>query len=551
MKFSFTQYSTSANMYVLVGILLVSINLLWFVPTIDNMRRQISENELEIVKRGQTEIKSYLQNQILNLTVATSFIKPDLADPSNREAVDKILAFNPYFAKVVLIDRAGRELFRADRVTTSLSDGMTHWTEQPEFTAVLESGAPYFSHVRFTDSLEPLTTLTIPISFVKEEIAAVLLAEVYIRPLFSSLDSIRSASGGHVYLVDKNGILIAHQDPALALRQTDRSKLKIVQDVLFSEKNLAVANDDTYTYVNERSEEALAAGGLIPETGWALIFEESKNMILAPIRKIEVFALVTVVLCLGGVIFLYKINKKVVKAKQAAETAYSQAKRLADEQSVVATLGQQFLGNTNIDLLFNESIESLVQILNVDFVEILELLPDGKHFVFRAGMGWPEGLQSKRQTATETEVSLAQYVLQAKEAVFVSDANSEQRFEVCPYLRELGVVSSLSVMLYGQERPFGILSAHTKTKRTFTQDEIYFFTSVANVLSTSLNRSMNEKILKENLLEVEKMNSMMVNRELKMIELKKQLRELSAQCDSHHSQQPGPPEVSLAESGVK
>ncbi|MEI4884281.1 GAF domain-containing protein, partial [Klebsiella pneumoniae] len=55
------------------------------------------------------------------------------------------------------------------------------------------------------------------------------------------------------------------------------------------------------------------------------------------------------------------------------------------------------------------------------------------------------------------------------------------------------VVSSLNVPLYGHERPFGVLGAHATRRRRFTDEDIHFVQSVANVLSATIERQWLER----------------------------------------------------------
>ena len=74
-----------------------------------------------------------------------------------------------------------------------------------------------------------------------------------------------------------------------------------------------------------------------------------------------------------------------------------------------------------------ESVSSIAEILNVEFSQVLELLPDGRTALLRAGVGWGEGSVG---VATEEAGagSPTPYVLEAGEAVIVPDLAEETRF---------------------------------------------------------------------------------------------------------------------------
>ncbi len=59
-----------------------------------------------------------------------------------------------------------------------------------------------------------------------------------------------------------------------------------------------------------------------------------------------------------------------------------------------------------------------------------------------------------------------------------------------------GVVSSLSVIVHGKARPFGILGAHTAVRRDFAIHDAHFLQAVANVLATAIDRTRTEDALR-------------------------------------------------------
>jgi GAF domain-containing protein len=51
------------------------------------------------------------------------------------------------------------------------------------------------------------------------------------------------------------------------------------------------------------------------------------------------------------------------------------------------------------------------------------------------------------------------------------------------------VISSLSVMIPGEQEPWGVLGAHTTRWRKFTEDDIHFMQAIANLLASSISRA--------------------------------------------------------------
>ncbi|MCH7766753.1 MAG: PAS domain S-box protein [Acidobacteria bacterium] len=76
------------------------------------------------------------------------------------------------------------------------------------------------------------------------------------------------------------------------------------------------------------------------------------------------------------------------------------------------------------------------------------------------------------------------------------DLRRETRFSGPPLLRDHNVVSGLSVIIQGRERPFGVLGAHTSKRRRFTRDDVNFLQAVANLLAQTIERKRAETVLR-------------------------------------------------------
>jgi PAS domain S-box-containing protein len=164
------------------------------------------------------------------------------------------------------------------------------------------------------------------------------------------------------------------------------------------------------------------------------------------------------------------------------------------QQAAVAELGQRALAGPDLATLMNEAVALVARTLGVEYGTVLELLPDDTALRLRAGVGWQEGLVG--QAIVELD-SQAGYSLGSGEPVIVHDLHTERRFRDSPLLREHGVVSGMSVIIPGQERPFGVLGAHTTRRRLFTADDVHFLQAVANVLAAAIERKGTEKHLQE------------------------------------------------------
>jgi PAS domain S-box-containing protein len=168
----------------------------------------------------------------------------------------------------------------------------------------------------------------------------------------------------------------------------------------------------------------------------------------------------------------------------------------ARQQEAVAELGQYALVGTDLSALFDKAVARVAETLDVEYVKVLELLPDGQELLLRAGVGWKPGYVGHATVGAKAR-SQAGFTLTTNEPVIVEDLRTEVRFSGPPLLHDHDVISGISVIIAGQEKPFGILGAHTATRRTFTRDDIHFLQAVSNLLAEAIQRKRTEEALRE------------------------------------------------------
>ncbi len=185
------------------------------------------------------------------------------------------------------------------------------------------------------------------------------------------------------------------------------------------------------------------------------------------------------------------IAKDITALKQVEE----ELKVRVHQQAVISEVGLRSLSGIDLSTLMDEVVVRVAKTLDVEYCKVLELLPDGKTLLLRAGVGWKEGLVGHATVGTGKD-SQAGYTLISHEPVIVEDLGTEKRFSGPPLLIDHGVVSGMSTIIQDGKRPFGILGAHTTIRRTFTRDDINFLQAIANVLAEAVTRKQAEEELR-------------------------------------------------------
>ncbi|HYA17948.1 MAG TPA: SpoIIE family protein phosphatase [Bryobacteraceae bacterium] len=182
--------------------------------------------------------------------------------------------------------------------------------------------------------------------------------------------------------------------------------------------------------------------------------------------------------------------------RQEARRAAAATQLLARLQATVAELGQEALRREPSQKVMEEAVVLTAKTLGIEYCKVLELLPDDKELLLRAGVGWKEGLVGHATVPTGLD-SQAGFTLLSEQPVVVEDLRTETRFSGPPLLHDHGVVSGMSVIIPTSEGPYGVLGAHTTHRRTFTTDEVNFLRSVANVLGSMIERRRDDEALRK------------------------------------------------------
>ena len=166
----------------------------------------------------------------------------------------------------------------------------------------------------------------------------------------------------------------------------------------------------------------------------------------------------------------------------------------ARQQAALAGLSQRALEGGVLATLLDEAVRLVPAILGCEFCKVMELLPNGKALFLRAGTGWKKG-SVPAQVATGRQ-SQEGFTLLSNTPVSVEDLRAEKRFRSPSLLFDRPVVSGLSVIIHGRRQPYGVLAAHTTRRRRFTNDDIHFLQSLANVLAAAIERrELEEELL--------------------------------------------------------
>ena len=175
--------------------------------------------------------------------------------------------------------------------------------------------------------------------------------------------------------------------------------------------------------------------------------------------------------------------------KRAEERIHTQAL----QQRLIAEFGQQAFASADVDDALSRAVELVSVTLKAEYCSVLELEPDGKQLVIKAASGWSGEYQGRRTVPIRPGGRL-EFVLSRREPLAIGDLTADPRFMGSPLLK-LGVRSGIQVPIFGTTGTFGILSAHALEARHFSEEDVTFLQSIANILAVAIQRKSAEQRL--------------------------------------------------------
>ena len=345
---------------VLLGVLLVGI-----AQTAVN--RALLQDNLEIAARARGEIEGYaeyVREQLLLTAVALERLE-DQERPATLDTIQASRFLNEAmsaevtaaFRQMYAVDSLGTMVATTDFAATGLPPGSDAAVDAVLDTAMfrtLSMEAPLGD-----DTREKLPTVLMAARLTSsfgENMGAV-LAEVNVDSIWAMIDNIRVGEEGRAFLVNRDGIVIAHPDKQLVYQRADYSHLTSVHSVLAGESGQELSEQ-----VDGSSEPVMAAYVPIRAAGlgWGLVIHRPLSEVQATTSRmrLQIFTVVAIGIALALISTLVYTRRLVRPLGALVEGANRLSQGDLDYKIPVA--GRDELGTLATE--FNLMVEQLSRI---------------------------------------------------------------------------------------------------------------------------------------------------------------------------------------------
>lgn len=160
--------------------------------------------------------------------------------------------------------------------------------------------------------------------------------------------------------------------------------------------------------------------------------------------------------------------------------------------SALADLSRRAIEVSDASEMFAIAVDCVIDALHVDLSSVIEYRPLKGDFAVRVSAGSVLRPMPPPLLIPDRGRGFIAQALEANEPLIVDDWLTESRYEA-PLLAQLGIRSSIAMVIDGEKHPFGILSANTVEQRSFTPAEVLFIRSIASILAAVIRRARDEE----------------------------------------------------------
>jgi two-component sensor histidine kinase len=176
----------------------------------------------------------------------------------------------------------------------------------------------------------------------------------------------------------------------------------------------------------------------------------------------------------------------------------SEGEALLRQQRSLAQFGEKALTLDDLDFLLNESCRLVAEALGTDLAKIITVEDAEKSAFVRAGIGWSPGVVGQLSFPLEAD-DADRIAVVKREPVIVANVNDEKRFRIADFILKEGVQAFVNVPIFGADSipTFGILEVDSKEPRRFTEDNVAFLKTYANMITAAVARQRTNEALRE------------------------------------------------------
>jgi PAS domain S-box-containing protein len=158
---------------------------------------------------------------------------------------------------------------------------------------------------------------------------------------------------------------------------------------------------------------------------------------------------------------------------------------LRRQQAAIASFGSLALRQNDLLNVMTEAARVCAEGIGVPFCKVCQYRPEENDLLIVAGWGWKPGVVGHVVSRADKSSPQGHSFVTGDPSI-CKDVRKEKAFTLPGFYAAHGIVSTIDVVIKGDDRPYGILEIDSEVEREFDQHDIYFLTAFANVLAEAV-----------------------------------------------------------------
>lgn len=515
----------------LLGVSLVVNTLAGTIYTRRQIERSTSALQAEMASLTARRIHSLIQHKLERLQdTAVSMSLYPVGSEEQRLLGLLLLKNDRSFTELSVVDADAMERLKFSERTLYLKSDLKNQAGSPKVHKAIQHGR-YIGPVYTSDRAEPYMTLAVPLKVTPSEVVGVVSTETNLKFLWEVIGESKFGFAGYAYVVDREGNLIAHQDPSMVLKKPNLRHLQKVQDFL---RHPAVDLTPGQESQGIMGKPVLSTFAPVPELGWAVVLEEPLEAALGDLWTMRryAFALLGMGLVLGAAIIAWASNRITEPIRQlrkgaeiigkgnlehrvsietgdeieelaeefnrmtvALQTSHSTLERKVETRTqqlmtlydVTTTVNQSL----DVDTILQAVIRKITQIFHFDATRVLLFDAAREKLKLRASFETQPELWAQINEFKRGE-GIVGRVAETGEPIVFEDIQTDPRYHQLSSSKatQKAKLSFFAVFpIRTKSRVFGTMVFIGKLARRMTEEEIRLLTSLADHLGVAVEKA--------------------------------------------------------------
>ena len=390
---------TIAFLVLSVVTLLVSGSITLYTNVIRQQQNIFAQQQL-IAQTASQKVSGFFEEKFKTLESTSKIVELPKGTPEQRKLIlQSLLATQPSFRQMLMIDSNGVEAADVSRVSLELSD---QFRTQLQKTVADQSGQSqrYISSLYFDKiTNEPVIILAIPLNI--WDFKGILATEVNLQFMWTLVEELKVGNTGYVYIVDNAGSLIAAKDTERVLARENVKQISEVSEFVKNPSSIADTTPEVNSYTGLLGSGVVGTYVPLGTPQWAVVTELPVSEANEPIRQSITTSLITILIMgiLAGVAGFITARRLSIPLVSLAETAT----RIANGEFDLQAVASQSKETVSLATAFNTMTHQLR-----GFIENLEDRVAERTKELEAANQETTHRASQLQTVTELSEAIAQ-----------------------------------------------------------------------------------------------------------------------------------------------